>query len=286
MAAKILDGNALMRARRAGLAAEVEAFIAKHGVAPCLAAILVGDDPASHSYVKSKARDAGRVGMRSETFHLAASTTPAELLALIDDLNARRDVHGILPQLPLPRQIDPDLVFERLRPEKDVDGLTPANLGRLVIGRARLVPCTPLGVMALIDAAGVDLAGREAVVVGRSTIVGKPTALLLLQRHATVTMCHSRTADLAGHIGRADILVSAVGQARLVRREMVKLGAVVIDVGISRVGGDLVGDVDFEAVREVAGAITPMPGGTGPMTRAMLLENTLAAARWQLEASA
>ncbi|HYM69164.1 MAG TPA: tetrahydrofolate dehydrogenase/cyclohydrolase catalytic domain-containing protein [bacterium] len=285
MAAKILDGNALMRARRAGLAAEVEAFTARHGVAPCLAAILVGDDPASHSYVKSKARDAGRVGMRSETFQLAASTTAAELLALIDDLNARRDVHGILPQLPLPRQIDPDLLFERLRPEKDVDGLTPANLGRLVIGRARLVPCTPRGVMALIDSAGVDLAGREAVVVGRSTIVGKPTALLLLQRHATVTMCHSRTADLAGHIGRADILVSAVGQARLVRREMVKPGAIVIDVGISRVDGDLVGDVDFDAVRDVAGAITPMPGGTGPMTRAMLLENTLAAARWQLEES-
>ena len=283
MAAKILDGNALMRARRAGLAAEVEAFTVKHGVAPCLAAVLVGDDPASQSYVKSKARDAGRVGMRSETFHLAATTTAAELLALIDDLNARRDVHGILPQLPLPRQIDPELVFERLRPEKDVDGLTPANLGRLVIGSARLVPCTPRGVMALIDSAGVDLAGREAVIVGRSTIVGKPTALLLLQRHATVTLCHSRTTDLAGHIGRADILVSAVGRARMVRREMVKPGAVVIDVGISRVGGELVGDVDFDGVREVAGAITPMPGGTGPMTRAMLLENTLAAARWQLE---
>jgi methylenetetrahydrofolate dehydrogenase (NADP+)/methenyltetrahydrofolate cyclohydrolase len=286
VAAKILDGNALMRARRAKLASEVEAFTARHGVAPCLAAILVGDDPASQSYVRGKARDAGRVGMRSETFHLAASTTPAELMALLDELNARRDVHGILPQLPMPPQIDPDLVFERLRPEKDVDGLTPVNLGRLVIGRARLVPCTPRGVMALIDSADVEIAGREAVVIGRSTIVGKPTALLLLHRHATVTLCHSRTVDLAAHVRRADILVSAVGRARMIGRDMVKPGAVVIDVGITRIDGELVGDVDFEAVRDVAGAITPMPGGTGPMTRAMVLENTLAAARWQLEESA
>jgi len=286
VSAKILDGNALKQRRSAALAAKIQAFVARHGVAPCLAAILVGDDPASHSYVKGKARDAGRLGMRSETFHLAAETTQDELLALIDALNARTDVHGILPQLPMPSQLDPDAVFERLRPEKDVDGLTPFNVGRLTLGRPRLVPCTPLGVLALIDEAGVEISGSEAVVVGRSMLVGKPTALLLLQRHATVTVCHSRTRDLGAETRRADILVAAVGQARIIRREMVKPGAVVIDVGVSRADGALVGDVDFEAVREVAGAITPMPGGTGPMTRAMLMENTLAAARWQLEGPA
>ncbi len=283
VSATILDGNALKQRLSAALAPEVQAFVARHGVAPCLAAILVGDDPASHSYVKGKARDAGRLGMRSETFHLAAETTSDELLALIDELNARSDVHGILPQMPMPPQIDPDAVFDRLRPDKDVDGLTPSNAGRLALGRPRLVPCTPRGVLALIDEAGVAVQGSEAVVVGRSVLVGKPTALLLLARHATVTICHSRTRDLAAETRRADILVAAVGQARMIRREMVKPGAVVIDVGVSRVDGALVGDVDFEAVREVAGAITPMPGGTGPMTRAMLMENTLAAARWQLE---
>jgi len=286
MSAKILDGNALKKARSAQVAAEVQAFTAKHGIAPCLAAILVGDNPASQSYVKSKGRDAGRAGMRSETFHLAASTTMEELLALIEELNTRRDVHGILPQLPLPPQLDPEAVFARLNPDKDVDGLTPTSLGWLTIGRPRLVPCTPLGIMALIDSAGMELRGREAVVIGRSTIVGKPTALLLLQRHATVTLCHSRTADLAAHTRNADVVVAAVGVARIVRREMVKPGAVVIDVGISHVDGELVGDVDFEGVCEVAGAVTPMPGGTGPMTRAMLLENTLAAARRQVEGQA
>jgi methylenetetrahydrofolate dehydrogenase (NADP+) / methenyltetrahydrofolate cyclohydrolase len=286
VSAKILDGNAHKQQRSAALAAEIQAFVARHEVAPCLAAILVGDDPASHSYVKGKARDAGRLGMRSETFHLAAATAQDELLALIDALNARTDVHGILPQLPMPSQIDPDSVFERLRPEKDVDGLTPSNVGHLTLGRPRLVPCTPLGVLALIHEAGVEIAGSESVVVGRSMLVGKPTALLLLQRHATVTVCHSRTRDLGAETRRADILVAAVGQARIIRRDMVKPGAVVIDVGVSRADGALVGDVDFEAVREVAGAITPMPGGTGPMTRAMLMENTLAAARWQLEGPA
>ncbi len=286
MAAKILDGTALARTRRVHLADQVRAFIERHRIAPCLAAILVGDNPASRSYVESKARACGQVGMRSETFHLAAETSATELLALVDELNARRDVHGVLPQLPLPSQIDPDAVFVRLHPDKDVDGLTPANMGRLALGDPRLIPCTPGGILVLIDEAGVDIAGSEAVVVGRSNIVGKPTALLLLARHATVTLCHSRTADLAGHTRRADILVSAVGRPQTIRREMVKPGAVVIDVGISRVGGKIVGDVDFEAVRQVAGAITPMPGGTGPMTIAMLLENTLAAARLQLEGPA
>jgi methylenetetrahydrofolate dehydrogenase (NADP+) / methenyltetrahydrofolate cyclohydrolase len=245
--------------------------------------VLAGDDPASHAYVSSKAKASGRVGMRSETFELTADVPADEYLALIETLNRRADVHGILPQMPLPPQISADVVFAHLNPDKDVDGLTPVNMGRLALGRPGIVPCTPLGVLALIDAAGVSPAGREAVVVGRSSIVGKPTALLLLARHATVTMCHSRTADLAAHTRRADILVSAVGHPHLIRAEMVKRGAVVIDVGLSRIDGKIAGDVDFEAVREVAGAITPMPGGTGPMTIAMVLENTLAAARRQLE---
>jgi methylenetetrahydrofolate dehydrogenase (NADP+)/methenyltetrahydrofolate cyclohydrolase len=252
-------------------------------VAPCLAAILVGDNPASRAYVERKARACGEAGMRSETFHLAADTPVEELLALVEDLNARPDVHGILPQLPLPPHIPAELVFARLRPEKDVDGLSPTNMGWLALGRPRLAPCTPRGILALIDEAGAPVEGQEAVVVGRSAIVGRPTALLLLARHATVTLCHSRTPELGRHTRRADILVSAVGRPRLIGREMVKPGAVVIDVGISRVDGRIVGDVDFEEVREVAGAITPMPGGTGPMTIAMLLENTLEAARLQLE---
>lgn len=258
-------------------------FTERHGVAPCLAAVLAGDDPASRAYVASKAKAAGSAGIRSETFHLPADVPAEEYLALIETLNRRADVHGILPQLPLPPQISADEVFAHLDPDKDVDGLTPVNMGRLTLGRPGLVPCTPLGVLALIDAAGVSPAGREAVIVGRSNIVGKPTALLLLARHATVTLCHSRTADLGAHTRRADILVSAVGHPHLIRAEMVKPGAVVIDVGFSRADGRVVGDVDFDAVVDVAGAITPMPGGTGPMTIAMLLENTLAAARRRLE---
>jgi methylenetetrahydrofolate dehydrogenase (NADP+) / methenyltetrahydrofolate cyclohydrolase len=281
--AAILDGTALARARRAALTAQVAEFTERHGIAPCLAAVLAGDDAASHAYVASKAKASGRAGIRSETFHLPADVPAAEYFALIDTLNRRPDVHGILPQLPLPPQIGADEVFARLNPEKDVDGLTPVNMGRLTLGRPGLVPATPLGIMALIASSGVSPAGREAVIVGRSNIVGKPTALLLLAAHATVTLCHSRTADLASHTKRADILVSAVGHPHLVRRDMVKPGAVVIDVGLTRIEGRIVGDVDFDAVREVAGAITPMPGGTGPMTIAMVLENTLAAARRQLE---
>jgi methylenetetrahydrofolate dehydrogenase (NADP+) / methenyltetrahydrofolate cyclohydrolase len=261
----------------------VSEFTERHGIAPCLAAVLAGDDPASHAYVASKAKAAGRVGIRSETFALPADVPAAEYFDLIDTLNRRADVHGILPQLPLPPQISADAVFARLDPEKDVDGLTPVNMCRLALGRPGIVPCTPLGIIALIESAGVSPAGREAVVVGRSNIVGKPVALLLLARHATVTICHSRTPDLAAQTRRADILVAAVGHPHLIRAEMVKPGAVVIDVGLTRVDGKIAGDVDFDAVREVAGAITPMPGGTGPMTIAMVLENTLTAARRQLE---
>jgi len=284
VAARILDGRALAQQRRAQLAEQVTAFTARHGVAPCLAAVLVGANPASRQYVESKARAGGMVGIRSETFQLAGDTPEDDCLALIDDLNRRADVHGILPQLPLPAQIDPQRVFERLDPDKDVDGLSPANAGRLVLGHPRLAPCTPLGILALIDHAGVALDGAEVVVVGRSNIVGKPVALLALARHATVTICHSRTPDLAAHTRRADVLISAVGRPRMIRREMIKPGAVVIDVGNGRVDGKTVGDVDFDGVREIAGAITPVPGGVGPMTIAMLLENTLAAARLQLEA--
>ena len=283
MTAKVLDGRALAQARSRELAGQVAAFTARHRVAPGLAAVLVGGDPASKMYVDSKARAAGRVGIRSETFHLAGDTTAGDYLALIDDLNRRDDVHGILPQLPLPPQIDPQAVFERIDPEKDVDGLSPANAGRLALGRPRLIPATPLGILVLVEHAGASVEGAEAVIVGRSNIVGRPTALLLLARNATVTICHSRTADLGAHTRRAGILVSAVGEPRLIRREMVRPGAVVIDVGNSHAGGKLVGDVDFEAVKEVAAAITPVPGGVGPMTIAMLLENTLAAARLQAE---
>jgi len=283
VSAAILDGIALARSRRAALTTQVGEFTERHGTAPCLAAVLAGDDPASQAYVASKAKASGRVGIRSETFHLPAGVPAGEYLALIDTLNRRPDVHGILPQLPLPPQILAEAVFDRVAPAKDVDGLTPVNVGRLTLGRPGLVPCTPLGIMALIDASGISPAGAEAVVVGRSNIVGKPTALLLLARHATVTLCHSRTRDLAAHTRRADILVSAIGSPHFIRADMVKPGAVVIDVGLSRVDGRIVGDVDFDPVREVAGAITPMPGGTGPMTIAMLLENTLAAARRQLE---
>lgn len=258
-------------------------FTERHGVAPCLAAVLAGDDPASHAYVSSKAKAAGRAGIRSETFALPADVPAAEYFDLIETLNRRADVHGILPQMPLPPQISADEVFARLNPEKDVDGLTPVNMGRLTLGRPGLAPCTPLGIIALLDLAGVSPAGLEAVVVGRSNIVGKPIALMLLARHATVTLCHSRTADLASHTRRADILVAAVGRPHLIRAEMVKPGAAVIDVGLTRVEGKITGDVDFDAVKDVAGAITPMPGGTGPMTIAMVLENTLAAARRQLE---
>ncbi|MDR5697395.1 MAG: bifunctional methylenetetrahydrofolate dehydrogenase/methenyltetrahydrofolate cyclohydrolase FolD, partial [Armatimonadota bacterium] len=275
--AQILDGRELAARIRAELRTEVASFRERHGLSPCVAAILVGDDPASAIYVRSKARAAGEVGIRSETFHLPAATRPDELADLIDTLNHREDVHGILPQTPLPEQIDTEAVFERLDPRKDVDGLGPYNAGRLSLGRPVLVPCTPQGVMALIRQTGMRLRGAEAVVVGRSNLVGKPTAQLLLAEHATVTLCHSRTADLAAHTRRADVLVVAAGRAGLVTGEMIKPGAVVIDVGINREASGLVGDVDFESAQAVAGWITPVPGGVGPMTIAMLLRNTLQA---------
>ncbi len=282
MTARVLDGKSIAEEVEREAAAEATALTRRYGASPCLAAILVGDDPASVLYVKRKAEACGRAGLRSESFHLPAATAEAEVLALIGDLNARADVHGILPQQPMPSQINPRIVFERIDPRKDVDGLGPANMAALLVGRPLLVPCTPAGIMVLLQRAGVDPAGKDAVVVGRSTIVGRPVALLLLQANATVTWCHTRTADLGAHTRRADILVVAAGKARLVTGAMIKPGATVIDVGITRVSGKLTGDVDFASASQVAAWITPVPGGVGPMTIAMLLRNTVQAAAQQL----
>ena len=282
MTARILDGKALAAQVEREVAAQAAALTARYGVSPGLAAVLVGDDPASVLYVRRKAEAFGRTGMRSETFHLPAGTAEAEVLQLIATLNARPDIHGILPQQPMPEQINPRTVFERVDPAKDVDGLGPMNMAALLVGRPRLVPCTPAGIMRLLEHAGIEVGGKDAVVIGRSLIVGRPIALLLLQANATVTMCHTRTRELAAHTRRADILVVAAGKARLITREMVKPGAVIVDVGVNRADGRLAGDVDFAAVAEVAGWITPVPGGVGPMTIAMLLRNTVQAAEAQL----
>ncbi len=282
MSARILDGKAIAAEIEAKAATDAAALTRQFGVSPALAAILVGEDPASAIYVRLKAQAFQRAGLRSETFHLPAEAREAEVLALVDELNARHDIHGILPQQPMPPQIDPRAIFERLDPRKDVDGLGPVNMAALLVGRPRLVPCTPRGIMVLLEHAGIDPAGKEAVVIGRSIIVGKPTALLLLQAHATVTWCHTRTRDLAAHTRRADILVVAAGRAGLVTGAMLKPGAAVIDVGINRLNGKLVGDVEFASAAAVAGWITPVPGGVGPMTIAMLLHNTVQAAEAQL----
>jgi methylenetetrahydrofolate dehydrogenase (NADP+)/methenyltetrahydrofolate cyclohydrolase len=250
-------------------------------VQPGLATVLVGEDPASQIYVRTKQKACAEVGIASFPYEIPASVSQNELLFLIEDLNKNPDVHGMLVQLPLPQGLDERSVLEAVDPSKDVDGFHPTNVGRLVAGRVDLLPCTPAGIIELIDRTGVPIEGAEAVVVGRSNIVGKPTAVLLLHRHATVTICHTRTRDLAATTRRADILVVAAGRPRVVTGDMVKPGACVIDVGMNRVEGKLMGDVDFEAAREVAGAITPVPGGVGPMTVAMLLRNTLTASRIQ-----
>jgi methylenetetrahydrofolate dehydrogenase (NADP+)/methenyltetrahydrofolate cyclohydrolase len=271
-----IDGKAVaqrvreeVRARVAGVADRVR---------PGLATVLVGDDPASAVYVKSKIKACESVGIASFGLTLPASTSREELLARVDELNADDDVHGILVQLPLPGRLDENEIIERVSPAKDVDGLHPANQGRLLAGRPGLRPCTPLGVMRLVDETGVDPQGKRAVVVGRSLLVGKPVGLLLLERHATVTYCHSRTADLAAEVGFADILVAAIGRPRAIAGAWIKPGAVVIDVGVNRTDAGLVGDVEFEAAVERAAHITPVPGGVGPMTVAMLLSNTVDAA--------
>ena len=276
MSAQLMDGKALAAQKKAAIRAEVERLARTPG----LAVVLVGENPASQIYVRGKARDCEECGIRCMDFRLPAQTTESELLTLIAELNGRADVDGILVQLPLPEGIRERRVLEAIAPEKDVDAFHPENVGRLVQGQARYLPCTPAGVMELLRAAGVDPAGRRAVIVGRSNIVGKPMALLLLQADATVTVCHSRTPDLADECRRADILISAVGRRGLITADMIKPGAAVVDVAMNRdEDGKLCGDVDFAAACAVAAHITPVPGGVGPMTRAMLMENTLCAAR-------
>jgi methylenetetrahydrofolate dehydrogenase (NADP+)/methenyltetrahydrofolate cyclohydrolase len=281
VAAEIIDGKAIAAEIRATLKHEVEAQRVDGGEPPGLATVLVGDDPASRIYVAGKHRACEEVGMRSIGHELPADAPETDVLDLLEELNADDSVSGMIVQLPLPAQIDAGRVIEKVDPRKDVDGLTPTNAGLLVQGRKGLVPATPAGVMELLRRSGVELEGSEAVVVGRSGLVGKPVASLLLAENATVTMCHSRTRDLGAVCRRADVLVAAVGKPRLITQEMVKPGATVIDVGMNRTDGGLVGDVDFEAAARKARAITPVPGGVGPMTIAMLLKNTLIAARRQ-----
>jgi len=278
MAAKLLDGKSLAAAMRADLQRKVAALV-QRGVRPGLAVILAGDDAASRVYVRNKTLAAEQVGVASSLIELPGSVTQAQLMERISALNADPAIHSILVQLPLPKHIDSARVLEAIDPAKDVDGFHEANLGALLAGRPGAVPCTPAGVMRLIEHAGVPLAGRRAVVIGRSNIVGKPLALLLLQKDASVTICHSKSGNLAEFTRNAEILVAAVGRAKLVTGAMVKPGACVIDVGVNRLpDGKLAGDVDFETVKNVAGWITPVPGGVGPMTVAMLLENCVNAA--------
>ncbi len=274
MTAKILDGKKMSAEIRTAIKEKV-VLLKEKGIVPGLAVILVGDNPASKVYVGQKEKGCLEAGFASFLHRMPETTSQEELLALIDKLNADKTVHGILVQLPLPRQIDPDTVLAAIRPEKDVDGFHPVNIGRLVAGLPASEPCTPKGILRLLKSTGIPLAGKEAVVIGRSNIVGKPVALMLLAESATVTICHSKTADLAEHARRADILVAAIGKPRFVTADMVKEGAVVIDVGINRLEEGLVGDVDYEPVAEKASWITPVPGGVGPMTIAMRLENTL-----------
>ncbi|HEX8383478.1 MAG TPA: bifunctional methylenetetrahydrofolate dehydrogenase/methenyltetrahydrofolate cyclohydrolase FolD [Sphingomonas sp.] len=278
MTAAPIDGRARAARLRAAVAREVAAFSARAGRPPGLAVVLVGEDPASSVYVRSKGKATAEAGMCGAEHRLPADTPEAELLALVDRLNADPVIDGILVQLPLPAHIDATHVTNRIDPDKDVDGFHPVNAGRLATGLPGFVPCTPLGCLMLLREARGDLSGLEAVVVGRSTIVGKPMAQLLLAESCTVTVAHSRTRDLAGHLARADIVVAAVGRARMIRGEWLKPGATVIDVGINRTEAGLVGDVDFPSASAVAGAITPVPGGVGPMTIACLLRNTLVSA--------
>jgi methylenetetrahydrofolate dehydrogenase (NADP+) / methenyltetrahydrofolate cyclohydrolase len=278
MPARILDGRSLAAGLRSAMKLRVDALV-QRGVRPGLAVVLAGDDAASRVYVRNKTLAAGEIGVHSELHGFRQDVAEAAVLDKVNSLNRNPAVHGILVQLPLPKHINAARVLESIAPAKDVDGFHEANLGALLAGRPLVVPCTPLGVMRLIEHAGVPLAGRHAVVIGRSNIVGKPVALLLLQKDATVTICHSKTPGIESITRQADILVAAVGRPKLITAAMVKSGACVIDVGVNRLpDGKLAGDVDFESVRHVAGWITPVPGGVGPMTIAMLLENCLRAA--------
>ncbi|HZN46058.1 MAG TPA: bifunctional methylenetetrahydrofolate dehydrogenase/methenyltetrahydrofolate cyclohydrolase FolD [Ramlibacter sp.] len=278
MTATLIDGNALAKQIRAEVAGRTEALKAK-GVQPHLAIVLVGEDPASQVYVKHKAADSEQTGLKATLERYPATLSEAELLARIHALNADPSVHGILVQLPIPRHMDTHKVIETISPAKDVDGFHVASAGALMVGQPGFWPCTPYGCLKMLDSIGYDLKGKHAVVIGRSNIVGKPMAMMLLGRDATVTVCHSRTRDLKAMTLQADVVVAAVGKRNVLTRDMVKPGAVVIDVGMNRNDeGKLCGDVDFEGVKQVAGWITPVPGGVGPMTRAMLLVNTIEAA--------
>lgn len=277
MSARIIDGKKVAAALREEIRLRVLQLREATGRVPGLAAVLVGDDPASAAYVRSKTRACQEAGIFSRQLTPPGDIPQADLLALIRELNGDPAIHGILVQLPLPSHLDERTVLEAVDPAKDVDGFTFGSIGRLVENQPGFVPCTPAGILELLDREGIALKGKHAVVVGRSEIVGKPVALLLLHRHATVTICHSRTADLGAETRRADILVVAAGRPRLITGAMIKPGAIVIDVGINRVEGRLVGDVDFDSALQVASAITPVPGGVGPMTVAMLLRNTLRA---------
>ena len=280
MPARLIDGKALAQGIRERIAKDVVELHARTGIRPGLAAILVGDDPASKLYVKNKQKACDAAGIYVDEHKLPASTNQAELLALIEKVNADPKVHGILVQLPLPKQIDSKVILDAVSPLKDADGFHPYNMGRLVEGTARVTPCTPKGIMKMIESTGVAIEGKRAVVVGRSNIVGKPTALLLMHRNATVTVCHSKTRDLPAVCREAEILVVAIGKARFLTGDMVRAGAVVVDVGVNRLAdGTFVGDVDFGPVHERASWISPVPGGVGPMTIAMLLENTLESAK-------
>ena len=275
----IIDGKAISAQIRNEIRAEAETLTAQ-GVRPGLAVILVGSDPASQIYVRNKQKACEEVGFYSDTYTLAEQTTEKELLDLIEILNLRKDIHGILVQSPVPKHINPDTVINAILPEKDVDCFHPENVGKLMTGNPRFLPCTPAGVVELIKRSGVDIAGKECVVVGRSNIVGKPQAIMLLAENGTVTVCHSRTKNLAEVTRRADILVVAIGKSEFITGDMVKPGAVVLDVGMNRnAEGKLTGDVNFAEVSEIASLITPVPGGVGPMTITMLLQNTVTAAK-------
>ncbi len=277
--ATLIDGKATAQKIRSEIAAEVKQLAAE-GIQPGLAVILVGDNPASKVYVSMKEKACCDVGIFSDEYTLADDTEERELLSLIDRLNKDDKIHGILVQLPLPKHINEAKVLEAISPAKDVDGFHPYSVGRLVLGKPTFRPCTPYGIMVLLKEYGIDLTGKEVVIVGRSNIVGKPVALMCLQQHATVTICHTRTIDLPAKIGMADILIAAVGRPEVIRGEWIKEGAVVIDVGVNRVAEKkLVGDVEFETAARRASYITPVPGGVGPMTITMLLQNTLLSAR-------
>jgi methylenetetrahydrofolate dehydrogenase (NADP+)/methenyltetrahydrofolate cyclohydrolase len=282
--AMIIDGKAVAKDVQKQIKEEVEGLERRWGMAPGLGVVLVGDDPGSHIYVRNKEKACKEVGIKSFEHLLPATISEKELLAVVNQLNKDKNVHGILVQLPLPAHIRAEKILEAISPYKDVDGFHPMSQGMLLLGGEGFRPCTPMGIMRLLESAGCDPKGKNAVVVGRSNIVGKPVALMLLEKHATVTICHSRTASLRDEVGRADILVVAIGKAGLVRGEWVKPGAVVIDVGINRLpSGKLCGDIEFETAKERAAAITPVPGGVGPMTICMLLYNTLKATKDSLQ---